>query len=123
MVDGKERIVFEGEAGKFTSPFAEYPGYFTLPHPFMGRHYRAWLRVTREKVGDEVSDLPVFVEWRGVVALIESWALDGLPRADVDPTGDNLPERVKVWLRGCVSLYLAEQFNPKELRGPSVTTS
>lgn len=110
---------FRGEGGKFISPLPEYPGYFRLPDPFLGRHYRAWLKATREKVGDEVSDLNVFVEWRGAAVLVEEWAVDNVPRGDVDPSGDNIPEKVKAWIRLCVAVYLAEQFNPKELRGGS----
>lgn len=110
--------------GRFDSPLPNYPGHFTLAYPFFGRHYKAWLRATREEQegSDEVDNLTAFKEWRGFCAILDVWAIEGVPKADVTPDGDDVPESVKFWARTCLAEYLASEFDPKGWRKPRVTS-
>lgn len=104
--------------GKFISPLPEYPGSFTLPYPFVGQDYKAWLRATREKVEDEIEGLTVFVEWRGFMSLLGNWDIDGVERSDLTPDGDNMPEDLKFWCRTCVVVYIAKHYSTETWQSP-----
>ena len=111
--------------GRFNSPLPDYPGYVVFSYPFVGRHYKAWLKATRDKgtADDPLDSLTAFAEWRGAVALVQEWAIDGVPKSDVTPDGAVVPVLVMSWLRVAASLYLAGHFDPKAWPGVSGTTS
>lgn len=111
-----------GDEGKFVSPFPNYPGYIQLPYPFMGRHYKLWLRASRshaKDAEDDIDKLPAFGEWAGAVALILKWAIEGVPEQDVSQSGDNVPVELQVWVRETIGEYLAWHFDSKNWHGQS----
>ena len=111
---------------RFKSPVAEHPGFITFVSPFLGRHYKAWLRASREdlKDQDELEELPAFAEWRGALAILDQVELEGINRSELmaDRLSDEIPMVVQVWIRGAAARYLAEHFDLKNLLEPSKTT-
>ena len=104
------------EQGKYTSPFEGYPGYIQLPWPFLGRHYKKWLRETRRDEGKKdstsIEQLPIFLEWKAAVTVVDFY-LENVSAHDLSPEGDDAPVMVQTWVRECVAEYLAEQLNLK----------
>jgi hypothetical protein len=110
------------EEGVFTSPLEDHPGTVTFPWPFMGRHYKQWLKVVHSEVDadDTIGNLPIMLEWRSALAIAEIDVLVGgeqLPQDQIDDSGDNVPLSVQAWVRDCAAEYLAEQLNLKNSPG------
>lgn len=120
-IDGVQLV---GKNGRYDSPIPDYPGYIQLPYPFMGRHYKAWLKETRKVMDgkpEEVDSLPAFAEWAGAIALVEKFAIEGISSADFTRDGDNVPMIVQQWIKTAIACYLAENFDVKNLPGLSKT--
>lgn len=119
-------VQLEGKNGRYDSPITAYPGFIELPFPFMGRHYKAWLKATRAVMNnskaDEVDSLPAFAEWAGAVALVTKFAIEGLSASEFTVDGDNIPMIVQQWIKTAIASYLAEQFDIKNLLVPSETS-
>ena len=117
-----KELGYQGE-GKFLCPLPNYSGSFTLAYPFYGRNYKAWLRASNEDGDDDIEKLTVFKEWRGFVAILSKWNIEGVLFVDITPEGDDVPEDLKFWCRTCMVEYLADIYNPKCWQGIPETTS
>lgn len=117
-------VGLEGKNGRYDSPIPEYPGFIQLPYPFMGRHYKAWMKATRavlDAAPEEIESLPTFAEWAGATVLVEKFQLEGLSNATLRGDGDDVPMIVQQWIKTAIASYLAEQFDVKNLLEPSET--
>lgn len=114
------------EPGKYISLLADHPGYVRFAHPFLGRHYKAWLRASEStkdsKDVDFVEKSAMFNDWRAAYAILEEWKIDGVVWGDVDERGENVPLEVIEWVRRASINYLAGILNLKNLQEPSETT-
>jgi hypothetical protein len=94
--------------GYFESEIEEYPGSFTLPHPFLDRHMRKWWDAAFEqRKGDAMDYDYAEFEWQAYVALIlefGEWEIKGVPKGDLD--GGGMVMEVKVWVTQEASEYL-----------------
>ena len=102
--------------GYFESEIDDYPGSFTLPHPFLERHMRAWWEkaITPLK-GLNTLDYAFYDgEWQAAVELINQfgkWNVDGVAVGDLDT--DGVPMVVKSWVMQEVSDYVYPFLPPK----------
>lgn len=119
------------ERGRYDSPLPEFPGHFQLPAAMPGRMYKAWHRAlyTGDDGGTPDRSDPeqtgFFREWRAAVALLEfadAWEIKGVPRANIDPSGDSVPVIVMRWVTECAASYVQENNDLGNWRGRSVTT-
>ena len=123
----------------FVSELAGYPGFIRLPHPFLGKHYKQWLKAgnvadlldqaqphsrkqKRAKQKNNPDNWGYFMDWQAALAIIEEWAIDGLPEEDLDKNGDNVPTEVISWVNEVVSEYVVPLTNLKNLRRASGIT-
>ena len=96
----------------------DYPGYFTLPYPFLDRHTRIWweLAITPVKKLSDFDFAFYDGEWKAAVKLIREhgeWEIEGVPVGDLET--DNVPAIVKAWVMQEASLYISG-FLPFRLR-------
>ena len=105
--------------GYFESEIDEYPGYFSLPHPFLDRHMRAWWDAAFEqKKGMVELDYDYAeCEWKAVAKLIREfgeWKIEGIPAGDLD--GGGMVMDVKKWVMLEADNYIYPFLPPNRLR-------
>ena len=105
--------------GYFESEIDEYPGSFTLPHPFLDRHMRCWWDAAfKQREGDVMDYDYAEFEWKAYVALIlefGEWTVKGVSKGDLD--GGGMPMVVKSWVTQEASNYIIPFVPPNRLRG------
>lgn len=109
----------EENPGYFESEIDEYPGSFTLPHPFLDRHMRCWWDAAfLQRKGIDALDYDYAeCEWKAVVALITKygeWKVKGVPVGDLE--GDGMVMEVKRWVMMEVDNYVYPFVPPNRLR-------
>ena len=96
----------------------DYPGYFTLPNPFLDRHTHVWweLAISPVKKLSEFDFAFYDGEWQAAIKLIADfgeWEVEGVPIGDL--ATDGVPAIVKAWVMQEASLYIGN-FLPFRLR-------
>ena len=111
----------DDKPGYFESELDAYPGSFSLPHPFLDRHMRAWWdEAFIQRKGIDALDYDFAeCEWKAVVALItqfcaKDWKVDGVPIGDLD--GGGMVMDVKRWVMLEADNYLYPKLPPNRLR-------
>ena len=109
----------EENPGYFESELDSYPGSFTLPHPFLDRHMKAWWDAAFEqrKGIPELSYEYAECEWEAAVKLIRDygeWKIKGVPVGDLGT--DGMVMEVKRWVMLEVDNYVYPFVPPNRLR-------
>ncbi len=98
----------------FVSPYEEWPGSITLPHPFLGSHYKQWTAaVSASRKKSPSADLLHI--WAGVCAIGEV----DIAGVEPDETGDTVPYEIFSWAAGNAAQWMAGKLSPKKLLSPS----
>ena len=87
----------------------DYPGYFTLPSPFLDRHTKVWWEIAINPL-KKLSEFDFAFydgEWQAAIKLIlefGEWEVEGVPVGDL--TTDSVPAIVKSWVMQEASTYI-----------------